>query len=177
MNSKALVICALAASSALAQPSHRTAVQFGSETVELKFSNIEGGERAAELRNQTNEATDPARQEELWRIRWEEYGEAIALQSLATFHENRGDLVSAYAYLYAFDQIAKWYTRTITQETPVGKGAYMPPGQMTKAHFASVEADMKAVARKLTADQRDEGVRQAAALVRNNANCCVLVAS
>src|SRR5688572_9116199 len=159
MNTKAFVICALVASAALAQPSHRTAVRFGNETVELKFSNIQGGERIAELRDQINEATDPVKQEDLWRIRWEEYGEAIALQSLATFHENRGDLVSAYAHLYAFDQIAKWYARTVTQETPVGKGKYMPPGQITKKYFADIETSMKAVGSRLTADQRAEGVR------------------
>jgi hypothetical protein len=172
------VICALATSAALAQPSHRTAVQFGDETVELKFSNIAGDERMEELRNLTNEATDPTKREDLWRVRWEDYGEAIALQALADFHLRRGDLVAAYAHLYAVDKIAKWYTATVTTDfkPAPGTGRWMPPGQMMKAVFADIENDLKLVGSKMTADQRAEGVRQAATLIRNNANCCTLVA-
>jgi hypothetical protein len=176
MNTNALLIaaCALAAGSALAEPSHHTNVQFGNETVEVKFSNV-GDPRLIELWDQTADATDPAEAERLWRIRWEEYGEAIALQSLAGYHLDRGDLVSGYAHLYATNKLAKWYQATVTKDfkpAPSQRGTYQPPGPVMKKLFAEIEADMKLVEQELTPRQRDEGVKLAAALVRNNPNCC-----
>ena len=170
----AAIVSALAISSALAEPSNRTMVKFGNEDVELKFSNIPDGERRQQLWDATNEAADPAEQERFWRMRWEEFGEATALQSLAVYHLDRGDYVSGYAHLYAVDKIAKWFVDTVTRSDYKGSplGRYVPPGPMAKQQFAEIEADMNLIGEKLTASQRESGVKVAAKLIRDNPNCC-----
>jgi hypothetical protein len=167
-------ILALAVNSAMAEPSHRTNVKFGDEDVELKFSNVVGGERQQELWDATNEAANPTDQERFWRMRWEELGEVPALQSLAVFHLDRGDYMSAYAHLYAVDKMAKWYASTVTPDfkPAPGAGKYQPPGPVLKQIFAGVEAQMNLVSEQLTASQRAQGIKLAAKLVRDNPNCC-----
>ena len=170
----ATLIVALASSAVLAEPSHHRAVMFGDEMVMLKFINVPFDEELHRLWDATGEATDPVEQERLWRIRWEDYGEATALQSLAIYHLERGDLVSGYAHLYAVDKLAKWYESVATDEfKPVpGQAKYLPPGPLLKKHFAEIEADMNLVGKELSASQREVGVKLAATLVRNNPNCC-----
>jgi hypothetical protein len=158
------VMATLASSGVLAQPSHQRAVQFGDEVVTLKFSNVPFTPELHRLWDATNEATDEVEQERLWRIRWEDYGETVALQTLSIYHLERGDLVQAYAHLYAVDKIAKWYESV----TP----ANFKPGPLLRKHFAEIQADMERVGSMLTASQREAGVKLAATLIRNNPNCC-----
>jgi hypothetical protein len=158
------VIAALAAGAALAQPSHHRAVQFGDEMVTLKLSHAPFDQERHRLWDASVEATDPVEQERLWRVRWEDYGEAVALQSLSIYHLERGDLVLGYAHLYAVDKIAKWHASV----------APIEPGPILKRHFAEIEADMALVGRELTESQRQAGVALAAELIRNNPNCCAL---
>ena len=176
MNIKLLAaaILTLTVSSTMAEPSHRTKVKFGDEEVELKFSNAGTGDRQQELMDATNAATNPVEQERFWRMRWEEFGDATALQSLAMYHLDRGDYMSAYAHLYAVDKIAKWYTNTVTPDfkPAPGAGTYQPAGPVLKQIFAGIEAQMNRVGDELTASQRAQGVRLAAKLVRDNPNCC-----
>lgn len=176
MNVKGMAafIVAFTSSSVLAQASHLRAVMFGDEVVTLKFSNIPSGEERQKLWDATNEAIDPVEQERLWRNRWEDYGEATALQSLAIYHLERGDLVSGYAHLYAVDKLAEWYESVATDEfkPAPGQGKYHPPGPLLRRHFAEIEADMELVGKELTASQRKAGVKLAATLIRNNPNCC-----
>ena len=140
----------------------------------LKFSNAGTGDRLEELWDATGAATDPADQERYWRMRWEEFGEAPALQTLATFHLDRGDYVSGYACLYATDKIAKWYAVTVTPDfkPAPGAGKWQPAGPVLKQIFASIEAKMNLVGEKVTATQRAQGVKLAAQIVRDNPNCC-----
>jgi hypothetical protein len=170
----AALVVALASGAVLAESSHHRAVKFGDETVTLKFSNIPPRGERQKLWDATNDATDPVEQERLWRIRWEDFGEATALQSLAVHHLDRGDLVSGYAHLYAVNKLAKWYESVATVDfKPVpGQGKYLPPGPLLKQHFAEIEADLALVGKELTESQRETGVKLAAALIRNNPNCC-----
>ena len=167
MKSKAaaVVICALFGSGALAQSSHQRAVMFGDEMVTLKFSNVPSrfGE-LQELWDTTEEATDPVEQERLYRIRWEDFGETIALQALANYHLERGDLVQAYAHFYAVHQIAKWYEDVVPES--------YQPGPVLKQLHADIAADVERIGKELTEDQRKAGVRLAAALIRDNPRCC-----
>lgn len=170
MNIKAAaaVIVALASTGVLAQSSHHRAVQFGDEVVTLKFSNVPSpfGE-LQELWDATNDATDPVEKERLWRIRWEDYGETIALQVLANYHLERGDVVRAYAHFYAVDQIAKWHESVVPE-------AYKPGPVLRQIH-ENIAADVELTGKKLSAGQRKEGVKLAAALIRDNANCCTAI--
>jgi len=167
-------VVALVSTSVFAQRNHHREVAFGDEVVTLKFGTIPSAEELQRLWDATAAATDPVEQERLWRIRWEDYGEATALQSLAVYHLERGDVVSGYAHLYATDKLAKWYQNVVTKELSpaTGSGKYLPPGPLMKKHFAEIEADLERVGRQLTADQRQAGVRLAAALIRTNPNCC-----
>lgn len=169
----AAVATALLSLGALADPSHHRTVMFGDEAVTLKF-NTAPSEELYRLWDATNEARDPVEQERLWRIRWEDFGEATALQSLAIYHLERGDLVQGYAHLYATDKLAEWYESVVTHDfTPAGgQGRYLPPGPLLKKHFAEIEADLNLVGKGLTESQRRAGARLAAALIRNNPNCC-----
>jgi hypothetical protein len=76
--------------------------------------------------------------------------------------------------VFAADKLAKWYETVVTEpvEPAPGLGTYMPPGPLLKRHFAEIETDMKLVGEKMTPSQRAAGVKLAAALVRNNPNCC-----
>lgn len=170
----AVLIVAFTSNSLHAQASHHRTVMFGDEVVTLKFSNVPFGEERHQLWDATNEATDPVEQERLWRIRWEDYGEATALQTLAIYHLERGDFVSAYAHLYAVDKLAKWYesVATVDFKPAPGQGKYHPPGPVLKRHFAEIDADMELVGKELTASERETGVNLAATLIRNNPNCC-----
>jgi hypothetical protein len=156
---------ALAAHVAFAQsmsPMQPRTVKFNDEEVTLRWSSAPFDEELRRLWDATNDAESTVEQERLWRIRWEDYGEAVALQSLAIYHLERGDLVSAYAHLYAVDRIAKW----------VESVAATRPGPIVRRHLDDIEADMNLVGKKLTAEQRTTGVQLAAAMIRNNANCC-----
>lgn len=166
MNVKAatVVIVALASTGVLAAPSHHRAIRFGDEVVTLKFSNVPFTEELHKLWDATNEATDPVEQERLLRIRWEDYGETMALQSLSIYHLERGDLVQGYAHLYAVDKIAKWYESVVPEE--------FKPGPLQRQFLDDIEADVELVGKELTASQRKAGVKLAAALIRNNPNCC-----
>lgn len=164
MNVKAItaLIVALASTSVLAQSSHHRAIRFGDEVVTLKFSNIPVSREQEKLSDAINEASDPIEKERLWRTRWEDYGDTIALQALATYHLERGDLIQAYAHFYAIDKIAKWYTSVMPTK----------PGPILTMVHNDIAADLELVGKQLTANQRDGGVKLAAALVRNNPNCC-----
>ena len=165
-----VVILLLFAGRALAEPTSHSLVKFGDEEVELRFSNIHGGERQLELWDATRQATKPAEQERLLRVRWEDFGEVGSLQSLAGYHLDRGDYLSGYAHLYAVDKFLKWYEATVT--APGYQGSYMPPGPLTKQVFVDAESDLKLVGEQLTASQRAHGVKLAAKLIRDNPNCC-----
>jgi hypothetical protein len=80
------------------------------------------------------------------------------------YHLERGDLVQAYAHLYSVDKIAKWYESV--------SPADFKPGSLQRKHFAEIQADMERVGNMLTESQRNAGVKLAAALIRNNPNCC-----
>jgi hypothetical protein len=170
----AALIVALTSGAVLAQTSHHRAVKFGDETVTLKFNNsVQSAAAREQAWDATNEATSPVEQERLWRTRWEDYGEATALQSLAVYHLDRGDLVSGYAHLYAVNKLAKWYESATAEFKPVpGQGRYLRPGPLLKKHFAEIEADLALVGKQLTKSQRAAGVKLAATLIRNNPNCC-----
>jgi hypothetical protein len=159
------IIFALTTAGVSAQSSHQRNVMFGDQTVTLKFGNIPSpfGEIQT-LWDATNEATDPIEKERLWRIRWEDYGETIALQALANYHLERGDLVQAYAHFYAVDKIAKWYESVVPED--------YKPGPVIKQIHYDIAADVERVGKNLSATQRDEGVRLAAALIRDNPRCC-----
>ena len=174
-NGLTAVISVFAVSSALAEPSHRTMVKFGDEVVELKFSNIPNDGRLQELWEATNEAPDAVEQERLLRIRWEDYGEVNALQSLAIHQLKRGDYVFGYAHLYAAHRISKWFEDTVTRPDYKGgpEGRYVPPGPLAEEGFVELEGYMNLVGEKLTASQRAQGVKLAAKLVRENPNCCL----
>lgn len=148
-------------------------VAFGDEAVTLKF-NTAPSEELYRLWSATNEASDPIEQERLLRIRWEDHGEAIALQSLANHHLERGDLIQAYAHRYAVDRLAKWYAEVTANglEPVPGGGRYLPPGPLMKQHFAEIAADVELLGKELTASQRKAGIKLAAELIRNNPNCC-----
>jgi hypothetical protein len=168
MNSKAtpfIMMVALSSTAVFAQSSHHRAVWFGDELVTLKFSNVPSrfGE-LQELWDATNEATSPVEQERLLRIRWEDYGDTIALQALANYHLERGDLVQAYAYFYAVDKVAKWYESVVPEN-------YKPGPVLRKIH-ENIATDVERVGKELSAGQREAGVKLAAALIRNNPNCC-----
>lgn len=176
MHAKAVAVfmLALASSAVLAQPSHHRAVKFGDDVVTLKFSNVPFTEELHRLWDASSEAADPVAQERLLRIRWEDYGETMALQSLSIFHLERGDLVQGYAHLYAVNKIAKWYESVATEEfKPArGQGRYLPPGPLQRQYLDDIEADVELVGKELTASQREAGVKLAAALIRDNPNCC-----
>lgn len=164
----AFIIVALFSTGVLAQSSHHRAVEFGDERVTLKFSNIPSrfGE-LQELWDATNEATSPVEQERLLRIRWEDYGDTIALQALANYHLERGDLVQAYAHFYAVDKIAKWYDNVVPENCK--------PGPVLSKLHDNIAADVERVGKELSAGQRQAGVKLAAALIRNNSNCCTAI--
>ncbi|HET9230889.1 MAG TPA: hypothetical protein VFO00_06350 [Vitreimonas sp.] len=167
MNSKAtaFIIAALSSTAVSAQSSHHRAVQFGDEVVTLKFSNIPS--RFGELQqlwDATNEATSPVEQERLLRIRWEDYGDTIALQSLANYHLERGDLVQAYAHFYAVHKIAQWYESVVPESHK--------PGPVLRKIHSNIAADVERIGKELSPSQRKTGVKLAAALIRNNPNCC-----
>lgn len=161
----ALFIAGLSSAAVLAQSSHHRTVMFGDERVTLKFSNVPSrfGE-LQELWDATNEATSPVEKERLLRIRWEDYGDTIAFQNLATCHLERGDLVQAYAHLYAVDKIAKWYESVVPEDRK--------PGPVLTKFHENIAADVERVGRQLTPSQRAAGVKLAATLIRNNPNCC-----
>lgn len=167
MNFKAaaFVVVALFTTGIVAQSSDHRAVEFGDETVTLKFSNVPSrfGE-LQELWDATNEATSPVEQERLLHIRWEDYGDTIALQALANYHLERGDLVQAYAHFYAVDKIAKWYESVVPEN--------YQPGPLLKKIHENIATNVERVGKELSANQRQAGVKLAAALIRNNSNCC-----
>lgn len=164
----AFIIVALPSTGVLAQSSHHRAVEFGDEMVTLKFSNVPSrfGE-LQELWDATNLATSPVEQERLLRIRWEDYGDTIALQALASHHLERGDLVQAYAHFYAVDKIAKWYESVVPEN--------YKPGPVLKKIHEGIAADVERIGKELSASQRQAGVKLAAALIRNNPNCCTSI--
>jgi hypothetical protein len=167
MNAKAVavVIVALASTSVLAQSSHQRAVMFGNEVVALKFNNIPASLERDRIGDAIDEAADPVEKERLWRIRWEDYGDTVALQALANYHLERGDLVQAYAHLYAVDKIAKWYESVMPEK----------PGPILTSVHNKIAADVELIAKQLTASQRELGIKFAAALIRNNPNCCTAI--
>lgn len=130
--------------------------------VTLKFNNAPFSPELSRLWDATSNAKDPVEQERLWRIRWEDYGETVALQSLANYHLERGDLVSAYAHLYAVDKIATW----------IRDAAPTKPGPLVSNYLETITAQAELVGKELTERQRAAGVTLAASLVRNNPNCC-----
>lgn len=157
-----VVVVALTSTGMFAQSISPRAVKFGDEAVTLRFNDAPFSEELSKLWDATNAAVDPVEQERLWRIRWEDYGETVALQSLANYHLDRGDLVAAYAHLYAVDKIAKW----------IRSAAPSKPGPLVSNYLDTIEAQAELVGKELTENQRKAGVKLAAALIRNNQNCC-----
>ena len=160
----AAVLTVIVSSSVLAAPNYERAVKFGDEVVTLKLSNVPPSPELDRLWDATNEAADPIEQERLYRIRWEDYGETISLLNLSMYYLERGDLVSAYARMYAVDKIAKWYVSV--------SPAAVKPGPLRKRLYLSMEQQLELVGSKLTESQREAGEKLAAVLVRNNPNCC-----
>jgi hypothetical protein len=62
------------------------------------------------------------------------------------------------------DKIAKWYESVVPEN--------FKPGPVVKQIHADIGADVERVGQDLTASQRKEAVKLAAALIRNNPRCC-----